>query len=323
LITVNPAPVAIGNAVPSLVCSGDAVTLTGTNVGATFNWQPGNLNGSPVIVNPIVQTTYTVTATYANSCSRTTTMVVLINPSPNITTSVVPASGTICTDSSASITASGAISYAWQPGSLSGATVNVNPASTTIYTITATNANGCTNTATRVITVIACDTCASNIVISTSPYSILLTKSQTFIRTSGTVLIDSGSFVEFDAAPTSYVLLDTGFLAPTGSVFLAHASTGCTSGAPQLHPKESNIEVSKINNLNETIVVYPNPTTGKITIEHPVSLDEIKVFDLTGKVLMKIKTLGNTKSDIDIGHLAQGIYILYAEGFSTIKVIKN
>lgn len=323
LITVNPAPEAIGNAAPSLVCSGDAVTLNAANAGATFNWQPGNLNGSPVVVNPIVQTTYTVTATYANSCSRTTTIVVLINPSPNITLGVVPASGTICTDSSASITASGAISYAWQPGSLSGATVNVNPATTTIYTITATNANGCTNTATSAITVVACDTCASNIVISTSPYSVLLTKSQTFIRTNGTVLIDSGAIVEFDAAPTSYVLLDTGFLATKGSVFLAHASIGCTTSVPQPHAKESNLEIGGVENYDETIVVYPNPTTGKIRIEHPITLGEIKVFDLTGKVLMKIKTLGNTKSDIDIGHLAQGIYLLYAEGFSNIKVIKN
>lgn len=323
LITVNSAPQAIGSAAPSVVCSGDAVTLNATNAGATFNWQPGNLNGSPVVVNPIVQTTYTVTATYANSCSRTTTIAVLINPSPNITTGVVPASGTICTDSSASITASGAISYTWQPGSLSGATINVNPTSTTIYTITATNANGCTNTATSAITVVACDTCASNIVISTSPYSVLLTKSQTFIRTSGTVLIDSGAIVEFDAAPTSYVLLDTGFLATKGSVFLAHASIGCTTSVPQPHAKESNLEIGGIKNYDETIVVYPNPTTGKITIEHPISLGEIKVFDLTGKVIMQINTVGNTKSEIDIGHLAQGIYILYAEGFSNIKIIKN
>jgi hypothetical protein len=238
--------------------------------------------------------------------------------------STTVSSSAVCTGASASITASGANTYTWQPGSLSGATVNVAPASTTIYTVTATYANGCTATSTRKVTVGNCATCASNVVISTSPYSILLTESQTYIRTSGTVLIESGSFVKFDAAATSYVLLDKGFNAANGSVFIAQALNGCTSGSPQLPSLESSSKESvSVVEKDESIIVYPNPTTGKITIEHPISLAEIALYDLTGKLVMKINTMGDTKSDIDIGNLSQGVYILYAKGFSSIKVIKN
>ncbi|MBK8145221.1 MAG: SBBP repeat-containing protein [Bacteroidetes bacterium] len=61
--------------------------------------------------------------------------------------------------------------------------------------------------------------CEIDITISTSPYSNFLTQSQTYIRTSGTVIIDSGSHVKFDAEPTSYVQMNPGFLAKTTSVF--------------------------------------------------------------------------------------------------------
>ncbi|MBK8683817.1 MAG: hypothetical protein IPN26_01905 [Bacteroidetes bacterium] len=63
---------------------------------------------------------------------------------------------TICVGSSTTITGTGALTYVWQPGSLSGTSITVSPASTTTYTVTGTNANGCTNTSTRLVTVNNC-----------------------------------------------------------------------------------------------------------------------------------------------------------------------
>lgn len=150
MVTVNPLPVISGSASPGIVCPGGAVTLTGTTAGVTWNWQPGNLNGSPVVVNPIVQTTYTVTATSAQGCTKTQTFVILMHPVPTVSTSVSP-SATICNGQTATITATGGVSYLWQPGATTGATRNVTTSGT--YTVTATNAQGCTATATRTITV--------------------------------------------------------------------------------------------------------------------------------------------------------------------------
>ncbi len=151
-IIVNPQPVITGSASPGIVCPGGPVTLTGTTAGVTWNWQPGNLNGTPVIVNPLVQTTYTVTATSAAGCTKTQTFVILMHPTPTVTTSVAP-SATFCAGGNATITANSATAtgYTWQPGGGVGANLIVTLANT--YTVTATNAQGCTGTATRVITV--------------------------------------------------------------------------------------------------------------------------------------------------------------------------
>lgn len=70
-----------------------------------------------------------------------------------ITDLTVPASPTICVGQTATLTASGMTSYLWQPGNVSGATINANPIATTVYTVTGTDGGGCTKTKTVTVTV--------------------------------------------------------------------------------------------------------------------------------------------------------------------------
>lgn len=303
----------------SPICSGASTVLTASGA-ATYTWEPGGLSGNPVTVSPLVTTTYTVTAASPSGCLTTATKTITVNIMPNLSTTVTTAA--VCTGASSTITVSGANTYIWQPGALTGASNTVTPASTTVYTITGTHANGCTNTTTRMITVGTCASCGTDVVISTSPYSILLTESTTFIETNGTVVIDSGAYVKFDAAPAYYILLKPGFLAKTGSVFIAQPLNGCIPGSPQ----EPSYKVAGIQNATELpgdIFIYPNPTSGKISINHPADLTEISIFDLMGKKVMPVRLSGNTQTDIDIGALPNGVYILYAKGYTNIKIIKN
>ena len=63
--------------------------------------------------------------------------------------------GSNCTNISATATGgSNTITYAWQPGNRTGATINVCPTTTTIYTVTATDHNGCQATSTVRVEVI-------------------------------------------------------------------------------------------------------------------------------------------------------------------------
>ena len=62
---------------------------------------------------------------------------------------------TICNGNSATLSATGATTYSWMPGGMSGSSISVSPTGTTTYTVTGTVNAGCSGTDTIMITVIA------------------------------------------------------------------------------------------------------------------------------------------------------------------------
>lgn len=149
-VTVNSPPSVTASSSSGTICEGASVTLSGSGA-TTYNWMPGSLSGASVNDTPLATTTYTVTGTDANGCSNTSTVAVTVNILPTVTASTSP--GAICEGSSVTLSGNGATTYSWMPGSLSGASVNDTPLSTTTYTVTGTDANGCSNTATVSVTV--------------------------------------------------------------------------------------------------------------------------------------------------------------------------
>ena len=130
------------------ICYGNTATLTASGA-STYTWTPGGQSGSSITVNPLSTTVYNVNGTDANGCSGTATATVTVNPLP-----VVTAIGsTICAGSSDTLTASGAVSYTWQPGNIGGASIVVGPITSLTYTVSGTDANGCSDTATATMVV--------------------------------------------------------------------------------------------------------------------------------------------------------------------------
>ena len=157
-VTVNPLPtISVSPAAPS-ICVGDNTTLTASGAN-TYSWSPttglSSGTGASVTANPTTTTTYTVTGTDVNGCQNSTTITVTVNPLPNVTVNAAPT--TICSGTSTTLTASGASLFSWTPsGSLSsstGSTVTGQPNTTTTYTVTGTDVNGCQNSATVTVTV--------------------------------------------------------------------------------------------------------------------------------------------------------------------------
>ncbi|MGL5891819.1 MAG: choice-of-anchor I family protein, partial [Bacteroidia bacterium] len=144
-ITVNTAPVVTASTSSAAVCAGGSATISSTGA-ATYNWMPGNLSGASVSVTPAATQTYTLTGTDANGCVNTSTVAVTVNTLPTVTASTSNAA--VCAGNSATLTATGAATYNWMPGNLSGASVAVTPAATQTYTLTGTSAAGCVNTST-------------------------------------------------------------------------------------------------------------------------------------------------------------------------------
>jgi len=127
------------------VCQGQSVTLTATGASG-YVWDNGVTNG--VSFTPASTQTYTVTVSDAVGCSATDQVTVTVNSIPNINAG---ANQAICPGGSVILSGSGGTSYTWNNGVTNG--VSFNPASTQTYTVTGTDANGCTNTDQVLVTV--------------------------------------------------------------------------------------------------------------------------------------------------------------------------
>jgi len=135
-----PTPSISGN---TTLCDGENTSLT-ANGGATYLWSNGSTSNS---INVSQSGVYTVTATNAEGCSTTANITVTVNPLPNVT---ISGNNSFCQGGDVQLTATGASTYEWNNGSTNTA-ITVNNAGT--YTVTGTDANGCSSTATKTIAV--------------------------------------------------------------------------------------------------------------------------------------------------------------------------
>lgn len=141
-VFVNALPVVSASASPTAVCSGSTLTLNG--IGAnSYTWSNGVNNG--VAFTPTASLTYSVTGTDVNGCSNTSTINVGIISNPTIT---VTGKSVACLNQPNILTANGATSYSWSPGSVVSSTINAQPFSNTVYTVNSQAANGCMSSAT-------------------------------------------------------------------------------------------------------------------------------------------------------------------------------
>ena len=150
MVTITDPPPVTANVTGDLtVCSGESTTLTATG-GTSYLWNSTLGTSAAVMVSPTSNTTYSVSVTDANNCISTASVTVTVNSLP---TAAISGTSTICNGTTTTITASGATSYAWSGSLGSNASVMVSPISTTAYTVTVTDGNGCTDTETSTVTV--------------------------------------------------------------------------------------------------------------------------------------------------------------------------
>lgn len=132
------------------ICSGTTVNLIGTPLGAgSYSWSTGSTS-NPTTVTPPVTSVYSLTLTNSVGCSNVATKTITVLPTPTI--SVAATSYTICRGSSTTLTATGATNYTWSPAatlsSANGSVVVASPNTSTTYTVSGSNGNGCISTQT-------------------------------------------------------------------------------------------------------------------------------------------------------------------------------
>lgn len=153
VVQVCTVPVAAFTASTTTTCVGSPVNFTDNSTGGPTSWSwtfPGAIPPTSTSQNPTGVTwtapgTYTVTLIVSNTNgSDTTTQVITVNAGPTVTASTLnPA---VCNGASATLNASGAVTYLWQPGNQTGNPIVVNPSATTTYTVVGTDASGCIDT---------------------------------------------------------------------------------------------------------------------------------------------------------------------------------
>ncbi len=165
-----------------------------------------------------------VTANASGFCSNVSPSLVLA-ALPTVTASA--ASATICSGASVVLTASGASTYAWDNGS-TGSSITVSPTAAATYTVTGTNASGCTATATVSVGVISAPVITSPTTVSCSGAAVVLTSS----LTSGVQWYKTGVLISGATSATySATTAGTYTVKPTACTSLVSNGIAITTGS--------------------------------------------------------------------------------------------
>jgi len=216
----NPTqPVSISGLTTMCTGAGSTTYSIATVVGATsYTWSlPGGWSGSSstntISATPGSTGIFTVTANNACGASPQQTINVTVNPLPTINASSTTT--LLCVGQSATITASGASTYTWNPGG-TGSSIVVSPTINTTYTIVGTSSLSCNNTTLFTQAVSACtginqvSNLVSEINIYPNPFNIKITLSTNGARQTVQIFNTLGSLVYKTEIENEKIEIDLG-----------------------------------------------------------------------------------------------------------------
>ena len=234
----------------------DNVCISGLGSQYDYSWSSNPIgfsgNTNPLNnVSPLVPTVFTVTVTNpVTTCSSSGTISINVFSPPAIVANAT--ADTICSGGMVTLYGSGGIGYTWDQGVSDG--VAFSPAQTQTYTVTGTDANGCTNTDSITIVIGSsltasinasgpltfCD--GSSVVLSASGGTSYLwsdgsTLSSLLVNSSGTyvVTVSDGSGCTASAAATVVVNSNPPLSCSSTNVICFGASDGTALGSSPLN----------------------------------------------------------------------------------------
>ena len=239
-VTVNELPTVAAITGATNVCTGLTTQLASATVGGTWsssNTAVATVNASGVVTGVTAgSAVMTYTFTNANGCSSSTTTNFTVNPLPTatITTS---GSTTFCQGGSVTLTANTASSYQWSNGATT-ASITVNASGN--YTVTITNANGCS--AVSVPTTVTVNALPTATITANGPTTFCQGGNVTLVASSG------ASYLWSNGAPTQSISVTT---AGTYSVTVTSAA-GCTATSSSTIVTVNALPVATINPIGST-----------------------------------------------------------------------
>ena len=276
---------------------GETCTLTATaNTGYTF--QRWTKNGTQVSTNPTYSFTVTESAMYtAHFNAQNYTVTVAANPS---NAGSVSGGGSYTYGQTCTVTASANNGYAFTNWTENGSQVSTNAS----YSFTVTgNRNLLANFAQNTHTIHA--TAGANGIITPS----------------GTITVAHGANQSFSMIPDSDYEVQEVYIDgnPIGAM-TSYTFTNVTADH-YIHVTFTHVDAIDENN-SSTINVYPNPTSGEITLEGE-GINHVRIVNASGQTIYNAK-VEDEQIRIDLSNVAKGIYMMHIEangGHAVRKIV--
>ena len=302
------APVASFTSTNQTVCAGQSVTYTSTSTNnpTSYSWSfPGGTPSSSTSASQVVTYaaagTYNVTLTATNaggSNASNQTGYITVNAIPSAPSITAGGATTFCQGGSVSLTSSAGSATIWS-NSANGASITANTSGT--YTATTTVAS-CASAASNAITV----TVNPNPSVSFSGVPMLC--------------VNDGPYTLFQGSPAGGTYSGTGvtgtqFNPATVGVSSTPVTYSFTNGNGCSGSAQTTVVVDGCASISENeldfILVYPNPSAGSFTISSgEVNMNSVKIYNALGQVVYEVSDLQTAKQDVDMKHMAKGVYTL-------------
>ncbi len=239
--------VSVGNptisitASPINICPGYFSTLTANSSGSapfTYTWSTTANTKSEMITTPGV---YNVTVTTGNGCIGTKS--ISIGTSTALTASIAASNSVICRGNNLLLTGAGGTTYSWSTGAVAG-NINVNPTSTTIYSVIALTG-----------------TCQG-----TASFTVQVNQTPTIIASASPTMVCSGNSTTLTASGASSFTWTPGAIvassivvSPTvaaGNGLVLYSVTGSNTACPS-----RNAAITLMVSYGPTLSVVASPTS--------------------------------------------------------------
>lgn len=200
------------NSLNPVICAGQSATLM-TDAVSNYSWSTGATTSS-LVVSPTSNTVYVLTATSTQTCTTSRTISITVSAGLPVL-SITNPSTNICLGQSATLTASGALTYTWANAGVTNGQSFI-PSATAVYTVTGGN---------------GCGTSSAVTTVSVSPLAVFATSSSSLVceGTSATLsAVSSVSGYTWEPGTIAGSNVVVAPMAPT--VYTVTASDGICSG---------------------------------------------------------------------------------------------
>ena len=269
---------------PTTFCMGGSVTLT-VSPNSSYNWSNGATTQSITISS---SGSYYVTIIDANGCyavSSPTTVTVTTVP-----TAVITANGSTSFCQGGSVTLSGnqGTAYSWSSGQT---TQSITVTQSGNYTVTITNAGGCTGNATT----------SATVTVTANPATPTITANGSTLTSSSAT--GNQWYLNGNAIPGATSQNYT--VTQNGNYSVTVTANGCSSPSAVYA-----VGVEEIS-ANNSVFIFPNPNNGNFTVSQNGNVQSISitVLNVLGEKIFETRTAAS-KTDINLSNQSNGIYFI-------------